>query len=104
MSAPDRIVIAGGWGECGNYYPNATEAEGEHGGVAIEYIRADLVPQWMPIETAPRDGARVLVYSENCIAIAGYSTDYNSWCENYYDNLWHDPTHWQPLPSPPPAT
>lgn len=56
MSAPDRIVIAGGWGECGNYYPNATEAEGEHGGVAIEYIRADLMPQWMPIdENTPKD-------------------------------------------------
>jgi hypothetical protein len=43
MSAPERIVIAGGWGECGSYYSNATEAEGEHGGIAVEYIRADLV-------------------------------------------------------------
>lgn len=93
MTAPDRI-----WAnECGDWQ-DCSDGDNE------EYIRADLVPQWMPIETAPRDGTRILVYSENCIAIAGYSTDYNSWCENYYDNLWHDPTHWQPLPSPPPAT
>jgi len=40
MDAPERIVIAGTLDECGNYYPTATEAEGEHGGFAVEYVRA----------------------------------------------------------------
>lgn len=41
MSAPEQIVIAGDLEECGNYYPSAVEAEGEHGGFAVEYIRKD---------------------------------------------------------------
>ena len=41
LSAPEQIVIAGDLEECGNYYPSAVEAEGEHGGFAVEYIRKD---------------------------------------------------------------
>jgi hypothetical protein len=40
--APERIVIAGTLEECGNYYPTATEAEGEHGGFSVEYVRLDI--------------------------------------------------------------
>jgi hypothetical protein len=29
---------------------------------AIEYVRADLLPQWQPIETAPNDGRAFMVY------------------------------------------
>ena len=43
MSAPEKIWIAGPASECGHYYPNATEAEGEHGGQAVEYTRSDLI-------------------------------------------------------------
>ena len=43
MTGPERIWICDHIGEYGQYYPNATEAEGEHGGKAHEYIRADLV-------------------------------------------------------------
>ena len=43
MTAPDKIWIAGPASECGHYYPNATEAEGEHGGQAVEYTRSDLI-------------------------------------------------------------
>ena len=47
--APERIWIAGDFGECGNYYPNAVEAEGENGGFAVEYTRADLAPVVKPL-------------------------------------------------------
>ncbi len=64
---------------------------------------------WMPIETAPKDGTRILVY----VCDSGRVTE--AWfCED--TGLWpHDdpyseeyepcnvglPTHWQPLPPPP---
>ena len=44
MSAPYKIWIAGFLDECGEYYSNATEAEGDHGGKSVEYTRADLIP------------------------------------------------------------
>ena len=43
--APERIVIAGTLDECGSYYPSAVEAEGEHGGFAVEYLRADIADE-----------------------------------------------------------
>jgi len=48
--APERIFIAGEYDEYGYYYPNSVEAEGEHGGKAGEYIRADLMPEFVPVE------------------------------------------------------
>lgn len=42
-AAPERIWTCSHLGEYGSYYPEAVEAEGEHGGMAVEYIRADLV-------------------------------------------------------------
>lgn len=58
---------------------------------------------WQPIETAPRDGTRVLVYRQGYAdpqSVAYWSRD---WCE------WTVPggsciygvTDWQPLPNPP---
>lgn len=37
---------------------------------ATEYIRSDLVPKWMPIESAPRNSSRILV---------GFFNSENNW-------------------------
>lgn len=70
---------------------------------------------WQPIETAPKDGTRVLLF---CPAQIGIVVGH--WCNNSYhkkprpywtndqENLWgvattrgYQPTHWMPLPQPP---
>lgn len=63
---------------------------------------------WQPIETAPKDGIAILGYSDGAMATV-------RWCAlgNYWelvvvggwaeDDEW-EPTHWQPLPTPPKDT
>lgn len=72
----------------------------------IEYIRADLVPQWQPIETAPMDGTRILLCRPNHIIPVC-----EGWYENNYIKSFHwrcydggvykGPIYWMPLPQPP---
>lgn len=86
---------------------------------------------WQPIETAPKDGTVILVYSENQIVTAswskytggpGVSSDKEqprNWCvhangNQLLDEGWDSgagwfmevnppPTHWMSLPEPPPC-
>ncbi len=59
---------------------------------------------WKTIDSAPRDGRRVLTYSP-----AAQDYGYASIGTNYMlDGVWRKtnnklwpPTHWQPLPAPP---
>lgn len=69
-----------------------------------------VLPGWMPIETAPKDGTRVLLYvvhpgDEYAIAVG----DPDGWRyieTGYWEGVWeHEhagaPTHWMPLPEAP---
>ena len=74
---------------------------------------------WFPIETAPKDGTRILAFgywtgevngpdeqpTECIIYWRNGRTDYPGY-EWYVDNTdgyaaWMKPTHWMPLPEPP---
>lgn len=71
---------------------------------------------WLPIETAPRDGTRVLLYmtgGKQCVArtehhpfggpmwvVYGEMGKPDCWCLATEDEE-TTPTHWQPLPAPP---
>jgi hypothetical protein len=69
--------------------------------------------EWQKIETAPRDGTTILVYSpstfdgdeEVVICCALYDRrDFHPWKVDDGRNLpklWVFPTHWRPLPEPP---
>lgn len=60
---------------------------------------------WMPIESAPRDGTRMIVFcpTENdqyVINIAHWQSNTEKW----HNGLWgvlYEPTHWMPLPAAP---
>ena len=65
--------------------------------------------EWQPIETAPKNGTRIIVYRPE-----GYETSY---VPSIGEDFWHKglekwansnkyqrPTHWQPLPGPPPPS
>jgi hypothetical protein len=68
---------------------------------------AQLAPSaWRPIETAPQDGTYVLVVEGQFVSQARFVSD-SGWFEANNDPTDHwggpfSPTHWQPMPLPPP--
>lgn len=61
---------------------------------------------WLPIESAPKNGTRIMVYNSVTGTYCSSSIDgewpFYGW--NNYGNvgIWYPvPTHWQPLPDPP---
>lgn len=68
-----------------------------------------LVPEWQPIETAPKDGTDVLLWTAVqgtgiYIAVTGYFCEVDdAWCATVaagYSSF-INPTNWMPLPAPP---
>ena len=71
-----------------------------------EYIRADLVPTWQPIETAPKDGTSILICTEGMKS--PWSARWEKmrrvpdrWVSAGIGAVPFDPSFWQPLPTPP---
>ena len=112
MSAPDRIWTY--WDSAG---PGFTESDPKDKRYP-EYIRADLVPQWQPIETAPRDGTIIDVWLGDAdmrdvefYCTHGTRRSPGWWFSNGKFRplgglepamtVFVTPTHWMPLPNPP---
>lgn len=70
--------------------------------------------EWQPIETAPKDGTRVLAYWPDCYgngSACAVESWFGPWGKGNADQTWqspfewadghNDPTHWMPLPPPP---
>ena len=56
--------------------------------------------EWQPIETAPRDGKLIVVYTKGIIDIAFWNGPLEYWATfAFYQSK--RPTHWMPLPEPP---
>jgi len=69
--------------------------------------RIDRETGWQPIETAPHDGTRLLLYREGCIgfwsgAWRGKKVEFwhSDLSRKNEPHAWQ-PTHWMPLPDPP---
>ena len=57
---------------------------------------------WKPIETAPKDGRRVLLWRDgNPLGEWPFMGFWNDYWVIYIDGQTIDPTHWMPLPDPP---
>lgn len=117
MKAPDKIYIYKH-----RYYENQFDIEWGEDRIHdddIEYTRSDLIPQWQPIETAPKDGTAILLFDEDGISIGKWYEPKEDirlchWCcdtclceacifgDAPLDIInFQAPTHWIPLPSPP---
>ena len=56
--------------------------------------------RWLPIETAPRDGSQVLMFSAWSDRTVGYwSSHRGTWVDQGHGIV--VATHWMPLPDPP---
>jgi hypothetical protein len=60
---------------------------------------------WQPIETAPRDGTLFDVWSGYRVTNLWFATNGKLYREGHSHpaDLEHWPTHWMPLPAPPPS-
>jgi hypothetical protein len=59
-----------------------------------------MMTEWQPIETAPRGGEPILLWSDDQgVCIGCHSGDV--WWDNLYEPWRFEPTHWMPLPEPP---
>ncbi len=75
----------------------------------------DRTPDWQPIETAPKDGRRLLVFATEfkhgyygCCRWVSYSDKSSGWSGSSFlsvpEGAWTtflQPSHWMPLPAPP---
>jgi len=73
---------------------------------AVRYTRATLDrviegDGWLPIESAPRDGTRILVWAGGNQFVAYYHRSRSDWF--IVANVPVSATHWRPLPTPPEA-
>lgn len=65
---------------------------------------------WQPIETAPKDGTRILIFvpdddDGDCFKVAYYGghPKQRGWLARGFWGADDVPSHWQPLPLPPEA-
>lgn len=64
--------------------------------------------EWLPIESAPKNGDPLLVYGDGSYTVAWWSDGVDEWRDvgdigwaGMYGDDGNQPTHWMPLPAPP---
>ena len=103
-NAPERISVDFNGNKTASVISDVPEILG-----TLEYIRADLAPQWQPIETAPKDGTgftyfQKLPFGQHWIgsAVCYYGKFLHvQWNGNEGEWVCISPSYWMPLPTPP---
>ena len=91
--------------DCDRHRAEMREGAAEIDRLTAEIERLRAASQWQPIETAPKDGTKVLVWRpyedkdhEAHCGVDRWSDVSGSW---WNSRRYQQPTQWQPLPSPP---
>lgn len=93
------------WSKSSKVFREDCRAQAE---IAIAVVRAHdaAAPrnEWKPIETAPKDGTRLLAYEKGCALYEiwwqrNLGDQWDGWQDDWDDEP--EPTHWMPLPAPP---
>lgn len=75
-----------------------------------EWVKFEEIPQWKPIETAPRDGTEYIATDGQICTVENHPEGYmpgtwtkdgNKWSGYASRHIGYSPTHWIPLPEPP---
>ena len=69
----------------------------------IERLRrsSDRTVQWQPVETAPKDGQNIILYSDDIGPVVGYWQEWKGVWVVVCSNWETEPRFWQPLPDAP---
>lgn len=65
--------------------------------------------RWRPMDTAPKDGTRILLGKKGFVDAAEWQAEARGWVQNNHpdsgwpDQIFYDPEGWMPLPEPPSA-
>lgn len=87
--------------------PPGTSAPLGHKSTLERIYERDQQPSgWQPIETAPKDGKRLILGWDDSASLPmhcemGVFKGAKRWCNTYGHPFSGEPTHWMPLPAPP---
>ena len=102
--APERIWTTSG-GDAGSWTTTQSRmAVHMPDGWQVEYVRADLVPQWQPIEEMPeewKDMRDIILLAGGQMEVGFFGVGSKDWC-NADGELESQPTHYLTgIPTPP---
>lgn len=97
------------------YQAGQVEAQAEIDALKAQRDALLAAQQWLPIESAPKDGTRILLFFPNDVGVISGEWNFERFYEKPRPHFTHDqeqrwgvrhmranqPTHWQPLPPPP---